>query len=91
MLLHDAVITERDTDSDHESQDADRFIAQSTFGIIQGCIANDPAPKNSEHGEKNNTVDDHSDSFSTGLGEQQFISTNTFHRVGLKVWKNICR
>ena len=51
----------------------------------------DPAPKNSEHGEKDNTVDDHNDSFSTGLGEQQFMSTNTFHRVGLKVWENICR
>lgn len=59
---------ERDADSDHESQDADRFIAQSTFGIIQGCIANDPASNNSECGEKDNTVDEHSDSFSTGLG-----------------------
>lgn len=91
MLLHDAVITERDADSDHEIQDADRFIAQSTFGIIQGCIANDPAPNSCEHGEKDNTVDDNNDSFSTGLGEKQFISTNTFHRVGWKVWENICR
>jgi hypothetical protein len=69
MLLYDILITERDADSDHESQDADRFIAQSTFGIIQGCITNDSAPKNSEQGEKDNTVDDHSDSFPTGLGE----------------------
>ena len=84
LLLHDTVITERDADSDHESQDADRFIAQSTFGIIQGCIENDPAPKNSEHGERDNTVDDHSDCFSTGLGEQQFICTNTFHQEEIK-------
>jgi hypothetical protein len=90
LLLHHNVITERDADSDHESQDADRFIAQSTFGIIQGCIVNDPAPKNPEHGEKDNIVDDHSDLFSTGLGEQLFISTNTFHRAQLKVWENIC-
>jgi hypothetical protein len=69
LLLHGTVVTERDADSDHESQDADRFIAQSTFGIIQGCFANDPAPNSSEHGDKDNTVDDHSDSFPTGLGE----------------------
>lgn len=85
MLLHGTVIIERDTDSDHESQDADRFIAQSTLGIIQGCIANNPAPTNSERGERDDEVDEHSNAFSTGLGEQHFISINTRRRAGLKV------
>jgi hypothetical protein len=83
LLLHATLVTERDADSEYESQDADRFIAQSTFGIIQGCITNESAPENSEQGEKHNTVDDHNDSFSTGLGEQQFISTYAIHRAGL--------
>ncbi|PSN31283.1 hypothetical protein C0J52_22286 [Blattella germanica] len=35
-----------EAESDHESQDADNFIVQSTLGIIQGCIDNDD-PTNS--------------------------------------------
>ncbi|KDR24500.1 hypothetical protein L798_10788, partial [Zootermopsis nevadensis] len=53
---------------DHESQDADRFIVQSTLGIIEGCITDDPVPKDVKSVVEDNSVDGQRTSFSTGLG-----------------------
>lgn len=73
ILLHDTVVTEPEAESDHESQDADRFIVQSTLGIIQGCIADAPDPKDVESDVQDNNNEEQRTSFSTGLGKQQFV------------------
>lgn len=73
-LLHVAVAAEPEADSDRESQDADRFIVQSTLGTIQDCIADDPDPETVDNDVKDKQVDEHISSFSTGLGEYYPLS-----------------
>jgi hypothetical protein len=83
-LLH--IVTESEADSDHESQDADRFIAQSTLGIIEGCIADDQHPKDNENNIQDNNVDEQRTPLSTGLGKQQFVGL-TLTGFKKQIWK----
>ncbi|XP_023727508.1 transcription factor IIIB 90 kDa subunit isoform X1 [Cryptotermes secundus] len=59
---------EPEADSDRESQDADRFIVQSTLGTIHDYIADDPDPETVDNDVQDKQVDEHTSSLSTGLG-----------------------
>jgi hypothetical protein len=77
-LLHTAIATEPEGESDCESQDADRFIVQSTLGIIQDCMADDPDPRNVDDDDvQDKQVDEHMSSLSAGLGEHYKLSSIT--------------
>lgn len=78
MLLQDTIITEPEAELDHENRDADRFIAQSTLGIIQGCMADCPDPKDVENDVENVDMDEQRASLSTGLGEQHVYPVKSF-------------
>ncbi|KAJ9599826.1 hypothetical protein L9F63_009866 [Diploptera punctata] len=49
-------ITESEAESDHESQDADRFITQATIGIIKGCINDNSEYRDQNNSDENNPV-----------------------------------
>jgi hypothetical protein len=73
-LLHAVIAIESERDSDCESQDADRFIVQSTLGIIQDCMTDDPDPRNVDDDVQDKQVDEHTSSLSAGLGEHYQLS-----------------